>query len=161
MKSLSFIALTVLTAVNAASVTFKVIAPDTQTDVHVSIGGQLTALTASDSDIPYYTGTAELAANATYQVKPTHVAIIIVVTDYLILFMYSMLLMVLLRIVPVHWKKEPQLVTSSIIVQLLMQIFQNCPAFLLTVVGLVVLLVTLSGTVTTFHPFLSLPMKMI
>lgn len=69
MKSLSFIALTVLTAVNAASVTFKVIAPECNTDVQVDINGQLTKLTASDPDVPYYTGTAELADNATYKVN--------------------------------------------------------------------------------------------
>ncbi|KAG2197715.1 hypothetical protein INT47_007949 [Mucor saturninus] len=67
MKSLSFIALTVLTAVNAASVTFKVIAPECNTDVQVDINGQLTKLTASDPDVPYYTGTAELADDATYK----------------------------------------------------------------------------------------------
>lgn len=69
MKSLSFVAITLLTAVNAASVTFKVIAPGAKENVQVSINGQATALKANDADIPYYTGEAELAAGATYKVK--------------------------------------------------------------------------------------------
>ncbi|KAI7902604.1 coth protein-domain-containing protein [Cokeromyces recurvatus] len=67
MKSLSFIALSLLTAVNAASVTFKLIAPNATEKVQVDVGGHLTTLTASDPDIPYFTGVAELAVNQTYK----------------------------------------------------------------------------------------------
>lgn len=69
MKSLTLAALTVLTAVNAASVTFKVIAPTSQKTVQVDINGQLTTLTAADPDVPYFTGTAELGADEDYKVK--------------------------------------------------------------------------------------------
>lgn len=69
MKSLAFVAITLLTAVNAASVTFKVIAPEAKSSVQVSINGQTTALTAADADVPYYTGSADLAAGATYKVN--------------------------------------------------------------------------------------------
>lgn len=69
MKSLAFVAITLLTAVNAASVTFKVIAPEAKDSVQVSINGQATTLKAADADIPYYTGAAELAAGASYKVS--------------------------------------------------------------------------------------------
>lgn len=53
-------------AVNAATVTFRVVAPQA-TNVQVSIGGQSTTLNASDPDVPYYTGSANLDASATYK----------------------------------------------------------------------------------------------
>jgi hypothetical protein len=53
-------------AVNAASVTFRVVAPGA-TSVQVSVGGQQTTLTASDPDVPYYTGTANLNAGTAYK----------------------------------------------------------------------------------------------
>ncbi|KAI8061228.1 coth protein-domain-containing protein [Thamnidium elegans] len=67
MKSLTLAALTVLTAVNAASVTFKVIAPSSEGTVQVEVNGQLTTLTAADPDVPYFTGTAELGADENYK----------------------------------------------------------------------------------------------
>jgi hypothetical protein len=69
MKSLAFVAVTLLTAGNAANVTFKVIAPNAQKTVQVNINGQLTALSAADSDIPYFIGSADLAAGANYKVN--------------------------------------------------------------------------------------------
>lgn len=69
MKSLSFISLACLTAVHAASVTFKVIAPTAESSVQVNINGQLTQLKAQDEDIPYYTGSAELNDGQSYKVK--------------------------------------------------------------------------------------------
>jgi hypothetical protein len=69
MKSLSFISLACLTAVHAASVTFKVIAPTAESSVQVNINGQLTQLKAQDVDIPYYTGSAELNDGQSYKVK--------------------------------------------------------------------------------------------
>lgn len=53
-------------AVNAASVTFRVVAPGA-TSVQVSVGGQQTTLTASDPDVPYYTGSANLDSGAAYK----------------------------------------------------------------------------------------------
>jgi hypothetical protein len=53
-------------AVNAATVTFRVVAPGANT-VQVSIGGQATTLNASDPDVPYYTGSANLDGNASYK----------------------------------------------------------------------------------------------
>jgi len=53
-------------AVNAASVTFRVVAPGANT-VQVSVAGQSTTLTASDPDVPYYTGSANLDANVSYK----------------------------------------------------------------------------------------------
>ncbi|KAG1466485.1 hypothetical protein G6F46_000142 [Rhizopus delemar] len=67
MKSLSFISLACLTAVHAASVTFKVIAPTAESSVQVNINGQLTQLKAQDEDIPYYTGSAELNDGQSYK----------------------------------------------------------------------------------------------
>lgn len=68
MKSLSFFAVTLLTAVNAATVTFKVIAPTANNQVEVNINGVLTTLTASDPDVPYYTGSADLPDGQKYMV---------------------------------------------------------------------------------------------
>ncbi|KAI9485614.1 MAG: coth protein-domain-containing protein [Benjaminiella poitrasii] len=67
MKSLTFIAVTFLAAVNAANVTFKLIAPDATDKVQVNINGKLTTLSAPDSDVPYYTGVADLTDNQTYK----------------------------------------------------------------------------------------------
>jgi hypothetical protein len=53
-------------AVNAATVTFRVVAPEA-TNVQVSIGGQSTTLNASDPDVPYYTGSANIDASASYK----------------------------------------------------------------------------------------------
>lgn len=53
--------------VQAASVTFRVIAPGS-TDVKVSINGQQSQLTQQDTNIPYFTGQAELADGAKYKV---------------------------------------------------------------------------------------------
>lgn len=101
MKSLSIVALTLLTAVNAANVTFKVIAPDAQKSVQVNINGQMTVLNAADADIPYFTGSADLAANGSYKVINIRLCIFIVILPYVLMrqsFIYrSMLLMVLLK----------------------------------------------------------------
>ncbi|CEP17296.1 hypothetical protein [Parasitella parasitica] len=67
MKSLAFVAFALLTAVNAANVNFKVIAPNATKQVQVNIGGSLTTLKASDPDVPYYTGSADLPDNKTYK----------------------------------------------------------------------------------------------
>lgn len=52
----------------AATVGFRVIAPN-GTDVQVSINGQQTKLNAQDADVPYFTGQADLPANAKYKVS--------------------------------------------------------------------------------------------
>ncbi|KAI8575830.1 hypothetical protein K450DRAFT_259744 [Umbelopsis ramanniana AG] len=65
MKTLLSLASLAL-AVNAATVTFRVVAPEA-TNVQVSIGGQSTTLNASDPDVPYYTGSANLDANVSYK----------------------------------------------------------------------------------------------
>ncbi|KAG2181758.1 hypothetical protein INT44_008573 [Umbelopsis vinacea] len=65
MKTLFSLASLAL-AVNAATVTFRVVAPEA-TSVAVSIGGQSTSLNASDPDVPYYTGSANLDASASYK----------------------------------------------------------------------------------------------
>jgi hypothetical protein len=57
MKSLAFIAISLLAAVNAA--TFKVVAPDAKKTVQVEFGGKTVALKATDPDVPYYTGEAD------------------------------------------------------------------------------------------------------
>ncbi|KAI9259037.1 coth protein-domain-containing protein [Sporodiniella umbellata] len=67
MKSLSFIAVSFLVAVNAASVSFKVIAPNAKSSVQVNVNGALTTLEASDPDVPYYTGSAELNDGQSYK----------------------------------------------------------------------------------------------
>ncbi|CAO0793201.1 unnamed protein product [Mucor circinelloides] len=67
MKSLAFVAVALLSAVNAANVTFKVIAPTATKQVQVNIDGTLTALKAADSDVPYYTGSADLPDNKSYK----------------------------------------------------------------------------------------------
>lgn len=69
MKSLAFIAASFLAAVNAASVTFKVVAPSASKSVQVSIDGTLTSLNATDPDIPYYVGTAEYNLGQSYKVN--------------------------------------------------------------------------------------------
>lgn len=69
MKSLAFVAVALLSAVNAANVTFKVIAPTATKQVQVNIDGTLTALKAADSDVPYYTGSADLPDNKPYKVR--------------------------------------------------------------------------------------------
>lgn len=53
-------------AVNAGSVTFRVVAPGANS-VQVSVGGNSTTLTASDPDVPYYTGSANLDTGAAYK----------------------------------------------------------------------------------------------
>ncbi|KAG0201009.1 hypothetical protein BGX28_006083 [Mortierella sp. GBA30] len=63
-QSLTLIAF--LAAVNAAQVTFRVIAPGA-TNVQVSINGQVTTLTAADPAVPYFTGAAEAADGAKYK----------------------------------------------------------------------------------------------
>ncbi|KAI8971916.1 coth protein-domain-containing protein [Mycotypha africana] len=60
MKSLAIIAISLLAAVNAANVTFKVVAPDAKKQVQVQVDGKLVNLKAADPDVPYYTGTADL-----------------------------------------------------------------------------------------------------
>lgn len=69
MKSLAFVAVALLSAVNAANVTFKVIAPSASEQVQVNIDGTLTELSAADADVPYYTGSADLPDNKSYMVK--------------------------------------------------------------------------------------------
>lgn len=81
MKSLAFVAVALLSAVNAANVTFKVIAPTASKQVQVNIDGTLTALKATDADIPYYTGSADLPDNKPYKVKQSisHIALAIAI----------------------------------------------------------------------------------
>ncbi|KAG0330304.1 hypothetical protein BGZ99_005998 [Dissophora globulifera] len=50
----------------AAQVTFHVVAPGATT-VQVSVNGQLTAMTASDPSIPYFSGIAETGADTKYK----------------------------------------------------------------------------------------------
>lgn len=57
----------IVTVANAATVTFRVVAPGA-TDVQVSVNGQLTKLSASDPDVPYFVGQAEANDQAQYQV---------------------------------------------------------------------------------------------
>lgn len=52
---------------HAASIKFNVIAPNA-TDVKVSVNGQQVALTASNPNVPYFTGSAEVGASKTYKV---------------------------------------------------------------------------------------------
>lgn len=51
----------------AKAVTFRVVAPGA-TDVQVSVNGQLTKLTASDPDVPYFTGDANASPDSKYKV---------------------------------------------------------------------------------------------
>lgn len=69
MKSLSFIAFTFIVAVNAAKVTFKVIAPSAKSSVQVNVNGSLTDLKAKDPDVPLYIGSANLNNGQSYKVK--------------------------------------------------------------------------------------------
>ncbi|KAG0768628.1 hypothetical protein G6F57_003424 [Rhizopus arrhizus] len=66
MKSLFFVVFIFLTTAYAARVSFKVIAPDAKNTVHVNINEVLVELKASDPDIPYYTGFAELKHGQSY-----------------------------------------------------------------------------------------------
>ncbi|KAI8369366.1 coth protein-domain-containing protein [Radiomyces spectabilis] len=52
--------------VNAANVTFKVIAPGSKT-VQVSVNGVTTNLKATDPDVPYFVGEADLSGDAKYK----------------------------------------------------------------------------------------------
>jgi hypothetical protein len=67
MKSLGFIAASFIAAVNAATVTFKVVAPSATDTVQVNINGALTDLKATDTDVPYFVGTAEYNLGETYK----------------------------------------------------------------------------------------------
>ncbi|RCH87506.1 hypothetical protein CU097_009705 [Rhizopus azygosporus] len=67
MKSLSFIAFTFIAAVNAANVTFKVIAPSAKSSVQVNVNGSLTDLKAKDPDVPLYIGSANLDDGQSYK----------------------------------------------------------------------------------------------
>jgi hypothetical protein len=68
MKSLSVIALTCLAAVHAANVEFKVLVPDANESVEVSINGASFPLTRNDQDLPLFVGTADLPEGETYMV---------------------------------------------------------------------------------------------
>lgn len=59
------------TVANAATITFRVVAPGA-TDVQVSVNGQLTKLSASDPDVPYFVGQAEANDQDKYQVYTIH-----------------------------------------------------------------------------------------
>ncbi|KAG1039762.1 hypothetical protein G6F43_012435 [Rhizopus delemar] len=64
---LSIISAAFLVAItHAASIKFNVIAPNA-TDVKVSVNGQQVTLTASDANVPYFTGSAEVGASKTYK----------------------------------------------------------------------------------------------
>ncbi|CDH57008.1 hypothetical protein RO3G_11882 [Lichtheimia corymbifera JMRC:FSU:9682] len=56
----------IVTVANAATITFRVVAPGA-TDVQVSVNGQLTKLSASDPDVPYFVGQAEANDQDKYQ----------------------------------------------------------------------------------------------
>lgn len=101
MKSLAFIATAFLAAVNAASVTFKVIAPNATDSVQVNINGALTSLNASDPDVPYYTGTAEYDLGANYKVKKKKNDTIKWIAFSLLITQNSTLLMVRLNLLTV------------------------------------------------------------
>jgi 1,4-alpha-glucan branching enzyme len=65
---LSIISAAFLVAItHAASIKFNVIAPNA-TDVKVSVNGQQVTLTASDANVPYFTGSAEVGSSKTYKV---------------------------------------------------------------------------------------------
>lgn len=68
MKSLYIISFIYLTVVQATKVSFKLIAPDAKSQVHVKIDNVFTQLNAQDPDIPYYTGSAELDYGQNYTV---------------------------------------------------------------------------------------------
>ncbi|KAL0097534.1 secreted coth spore-coat protein domain-containing protein [Phycomyces blakesleeanus] len=66
--SLSFIAFAFLVACTEASpVTFRVIAPGATGNAQVSIDGKVTDLTASDADVPYFTGSVEAGTSGKYK----------------------------------------------------------------------------------------------
>ncbi|CAO3680059.1 unnamed protein product [Rhizopus stolonifer] len=65
--SLAVISSSFLVAIaKAASIQFNVIAPSA-TDVKVSVNGQQVALTASDANVPYFVGSAEVGSSSTYK----------------------------------------------------------------------------------------------
>jgi hypothetical protein len=67
--SLAIISSSFLVALSqAATVSFNVIAPKS-TDVKVSVNGQQVALKASDPNVPYFVGEAEVGTATTYKVK--------------------------------------------------------------------------------------------
>ena len=61
-----------LVVIQAATVEFRVVAPNTVDNVQVSVNGQVTPLSAKDPDVPYFVGQAEASDNAKYKVsKPS------------------------------------------------------------------------------------------
>ncbi|KAG1454123.1 hypothetical protein G6F56_007399 [Rhizopus delemar] len=65
--SLTLISGSFLVAIaHAATLQFNVIAPNA-TDVKVSVNGQQVALTASNPNVPYFTGSAEVGSSTTYK----------------------------------------------------------------------------------------------
>lgn len=67
--SLALISTSYLVAIaQAASVKFNVIAPGA-TDVKVSVNGQQVALTATDPNVPYFSGDAEAGSAKDYKVN--------------------------------------------------------------------------------------------
>ena len=65
--SLALISASLLIAIDAASVKFNVVVPNA-TDVKVSVNGQQVALTASISNVPYFSGSAEVGSAKEYKV---------------------------------------------------------------------------------------------
>lgn len=66
MKTLAFISTALLVA-EAATVKFNVIAPGAS-DVKVSVNGQQVSLTPSITNVPYFSGIAEVGASKDYKV---------------------------------------------------------------------------------------------
>ncbi|KAG0736458.1 hypothetical protein G6F57_007198 [Rhizopus arrhizus] len=65
--SLTIVSSSFLVAIaHAASIQFNLVAPSA-TDVKVSVNGQQVALTASNPNVPYFTGSAEVGASKTYK----------------------------------------------------------------------------------------------
>lgn len=65
--SLALISVSLLAAIEAATVKFNVIAPSA-TDVKVSVNGQQIALAAADPKVPYFSGDAEVGDAKEYKV---------------------------------------------------------------------------------------------
>ncbi|OBZ85245.1 hypothetical protein A0J61_06704 [Choanephora cucurbitarum] len=66
MRLFRWLALAALANVNATRVMFRVVAPEANNNVQVSVDGHLTSLSAKDPDVPYFTGTAQITKGDSY-----------------------------------------------------------------------------------------------
>ncbi|KAI7854721.1 coth protein-domain-containing protein [Circinella umbellata] len=64
---LFLISISSLVVIQAATVEFRLIAPNATDNVQVSVNGQATSLSAKDPDVPYFVGQAEADDNAKYK----------------------------------------------------------------------------------------------